>query len=191
MLMITCVLFSFLLSRVHFSPLFGSVHCPILFLRMSVKFHRLKFSPVPKFKKLLDNFICFACKIKWLVLLSTALFLHLNLPYQEYLMLVNHGQIYPHSPLLQVCVHCYVCTWMDKCRAWIPSRDHHTWLYVTSLSLIVLVVKGNAVYQSTHPNWNHRYFYISHTTLGLYPKSPLIPTQSHFGTLEVDSYELI
>ncbi len=45
-------------------------------------------------------------------------------------------------PLLPVCVHgvCVftavcVCTWMGKCRARIPSMGHHTWLYVTSLSL--------------------------------------------------------
>ncbi len=40
-------------------------------------------------------------------------------------------------PLLRVCVHCCVCAlWMGKCRAQIPSMGHHTWLYVTSLSLL-------------------------------------------------------
>ncbi len=38
-----------------------------------------------------------------------------------------------------VCVHCCVCAlWMGKCRARIPSMGHHTWLYVTSLSLIII-----------------------------------------------------
>ncbi len=45
-------------------------------------------------------------------------------------------------PLLWVCVHCVcvftaVCVHLgwDKCRAQIPSMGHHTWSYVTSLSL--------------------------------------------------------
>ncbi len=39
-------------------------------------------------------------------------------------------------PLLWVCAHCCVCAlgWI-KCRARILSMGHHTWLYVTSLSL--------------------------------------------------------
>ncbi len=39
-------------------------------------------------------------------------------------------------PLLRVCVHCCACAlWWVKCRALIPSMGHHTWPYVTSLSL--------------------------------------------------------
>ncbi len=34
-----------------------------------------------------------------------------------------------------VCALLCVCAWMGKCRARIPSMGHHTWLYVTSLSL--------------------------------------------------------
>ncbi len=48
-------------------------------------------------------------------------------------------------PLLRVCVHgvCVftavcVCTWV-KCRARIPSMGHHTWPYVTSLSLSLFI----------------------------------------------------
>ncbi len=48
----------------------------------------------------------------------------------------------PTCPLLWVCVHsvcvftavCVHLGW-DKCRAQIPSMGHHTWSYVTSLSL--------------------------------------------------------
>ncbi len=48
----------------------------------------------------------------------------------------------PSIPLLRVCVHgvcvftavCVHLGW-DKCRAQIPSMGHHTWSYVTSLSL--------------------------------------------------------
>ncbi len=37
-----------------------------------------------------------------------------------------------------VCVHCCVCAlgWV-KCRAQIPSMGHHTWSYVTALSLSI------------------------------------------------------
>ncbi len=45
-------------------------------------------------------------------------------------------------PLLLVCVHgvCVcsllcMCTWMGKCRAWIPSMGHIPWLYVTFTSV--------------------------------------------------------
>ncbi len=43
-------------------------------------------------------------------------------------------------PLLRVCVHGVCAPWMGKCRARIPSIGHHTWLYVTSLSLTAAVL---------------------------------------------------
>ncbi len=43
----------------------------------------------------------------------------------------------PGSQCVCVCVHCCVCAlWMGKCWAQILSMGHHTWSYVTSLSLI-------------------------------------------------------
>ncbi len=42
-------------------------------------------------------------------------------------------------PLLPVCVHCWVCAhWMGKCRARMQSLGHHIWLYVTSLSYLLM-----------------------------------------------------
>ncbi len=58
-------------------------------------------------------------------------------------------------PLLWVCVHgvCVftagcVCTWMGKYRARISSMGHHTWLYVTSLSLSVAPTPNRDVFIS-------------------------------------------
>ncbi len=55
-------------------------------------------------------------------------------------------------PLLRVCVHgvcvqCCVCVhfgWV-KCRAQIPSMGHHTWPYVTSLSLSLSLSKDRVL----------------------------------------------